>query len=92
MEGIVNYTTRNFDITTLPNETERLLTIDSLNVKWYYKVNGEMIMMTKPHGKTLGVSNGQHLIVSDKVDDFGRGGLLTPDSSNTKAHMLPDHS
>ena len=50
MEGVVNYETRVFDITTLPNETDRLLTVDSLNVKWYYKVDGELIMMTKPHG------------------------------------------
>ncbi len=50
MEGVVNYETREFDITTLPNETDRLLTVDNLNVKWYYKVLGELIMMTKPHG------------------------------------------
>ena len=84
MEGVVNYETREFDITTLPNETDRLLTVDNLNVKWYYKVLGELIMMTKPHGDQLGVSNGQHLVVSSKLDDSGRGGLLAPDSSTVR--------
>ncbi len=89
MEGLVNYATREFDITTLPNETDRLLTVDNLNVKWYYMVDGELVMMTKPHGDNLGVSNGQHLVVSGKLDDSGRGGILAPDSSNirTSAHV-----
>ena len=89
MEGTVNYTTREFDITTLPNETDRLLTVDSTNVKWYYKVDGQLIMLTKPHGHYLGVSNGQHLVVSSRLDDSGRGGILAPDSSTirTSAHV-----
>ena len=89
MEGTVNYTTREFDITTLPNETDRLLTVDSTNVKWYYKVDGQLIMLTKPHGHYLGVSNGQHLVVSSCLDDNGRGGILAPDSSTirTSAHV-----
>lgn len=89
MEGTVNYTTREFDITTLPNETDRLLTVDSTNVKWYYKVDGQLIMLTKPHGHYLGVSNGEHLVVSSRLDDSGRGGILAPDTSTirTSAHV-----
>ena len=89
MEGVVNYASRQFDITTLPDETERLLSMDSANVKWYYKTGGHMVMLVKPHGLALGVSNGQHLVVSDRVDDSGRGGLLAPDSSTTctSAHV-----
>jgi len=41
-------------------------------------------MMTKAHGHSLGVSNGQHLVVSEKTDDAGRGGILTPDSSTVR--------
>ena len=46
-------------------------------------------MMTKPHNKILGISNGQHLVVSNKTDDNGFGGLLAPDSSTTRtlAHV-----
>ena len=87
MEGVVNYETREFDITTLPNETEKLLTVDGTNVKWYYKVDGELIMLVKPHGNGLGVSNGQHLVVSVKLDDSGRGGILAPDSSTNRTSV-----
>jgi hypothetical protein len=83
MEGTVNFNDRSFDVTNLPDETDRLLTIDQATVRWLWKQNGTLVMLSKPHTGSLGVSNGQNLVVGSKVDDAGRGGLLAP--VNTEA-------
>ena len=86
MEGLVNYDTREFDITSLPSETDRLLTIDASKVKMYFKYNGTMIILMKTHNQSLGVSNGQPLVVSAKSDDDGRGGLLEGANTTIREH------
>ena len=78
MEGVADYGARTFDVTNLPDETDRLLTVDSANVRWLWKQAGTLVMLSKPHNQSLGVSNGQNLVVSLKVDDAGRGGILRP--------------
>ena len=45
MEGLVNYDTREFDITSLTNETERLITIDANKIKMYFKHDNTMISL-----------------------------------------------
>ena len=78
MEGIADYRTRTFDVTNLPDETDRLLTVDSANIRWLWKQAGTLVMLSKPHSQSLGVSNGQNLVVGSKVDDAGCGGILRP--------------